>query len=180
MQCPFRGDLWGIRLGGPKHQCPGPRALTVMTRLMMGIALSFTKCFPIHVLAGGERTGSPPHRGVKLDNLSTVGAGGPTSSKRPWGPCWATPVYSPSGLRSGPESGKCLGSAHPPGSPPRPARAPFPEGRAQTLVSWRRWGWALGAGGTEEPGRSGLTGRRSPFRVRFFFLLLLLCLRGST
>lgn len=91
MQCPFRGDLWGIRLGSPKHQCPGPRALTVMTRLMMGIALSFTKCFPIHVLAGGERSGSPPHRGVKLDNLSTVGAGGPTSPKRPWDPCSVHP-----------------------------------------------------------------------------------------
>lgn len=92
------------------------------------------------------------------------------------GPLLGTPVPAPWGFVLAQNLGSVQVPLVPPGVSHAP-RAPFPEGRA---LSWRLWGWALGAGGTEELGRSGLTGRRSPFRVWFFFLLLLLRLRGST
>lgn len=59
-RCPFRGHLWGIRLGSPEHRCPRPRGLTVTRRPTVGVALSFTESFPTRDLVGGERAGPAP------------------------------------------------------------------------------------------------------------------------
>ena len=149
-QCPFRGDLWGIRLGSPRHQGPRPRARTVLARLMRGWLCPSRSASSFVTLLGEKGPRCPWRNRSEVEQLVHSWSWRSQRPVQALGPLLGDPRLQPLGASFWPRIWEASGSALPPGTALPPGLCFLGDGLGP---------WCPGDGGAGPPEQGrGVTG----------------------